>query len=170
MTTATINTATAIAIATVPATEKTFTVAGVSNLKGVYKARFANSLDRVKVLHANAHTDIRLIELPHAMVKADAVQYLLNLPFNDAIEDEAVKKYFDDVNALQAFEDFMASKTKATVKTPRAKKAAAAPVTVTVDELLAEELVETPVDLTKVYESVGLEPPTVYDDAELATA
>lgn len=159
---------TATIIATVPAAEKTFTVAGVSNLKGVYKARFANSLDRVKVLHANAHTDIRLIELPHAMVKADAVQYLLNLPFNDAIEDEAVKKYFDDVDALQAFEDFMASKTKAAVKTPRAKKAAAVPVTV--DELLAEELVETPVDLTKVYESVGLDAPTVYDDAELATA
>mgnify|MGYP006301401823 CR=1 FL=1 len=87
MTTATI----VSAIATVPAAEKTFTVAGVSCLKGVYKARFANSLDRVKVLHANAHTDIRLIELPNPMTKLDAVSYLLDLPNNDEITDDAVE-------------------------------------------------------------------------------
>ena len=48
---------------------KTFTVAGFSVLDGVKKMRFANSMDRVKVLMANGHTDIELQELPRAMTK-----------------------------------------------------------------------------------------------------
>jgi hypothetical protein len=48
---------------------KTFTVAGFSVLAGVKKMRFANSMDRVKVLMANGHTDIELQELPRAMTK-----------------------------------------------------------------------------------------------------
>ena len=48
---------------------KTFTVAGFSVLAGVKKMRFANSMDRVKVLMANGHTDIELQTLPRAMTK-----------------------------------------------------------------------------------------------------
>ena len=48
---------------------KTFTVAGHSVLDGVRKTRFATTMDRVKVLMRNGHTDIELQELPHAMTK-----------------------------------------------------------------------------------------------------
>jgi hypothetical protein len=42
--------------------EKTFSVAGISNLNGVYKVRFANAIERIKVLDRNGHTDVRLTE------------------------------------------------------------------------------------------------------------
>jgi hypothetical protein len=48
---------------------KMFTVAGHSTLDGVRKTRFATTMDRVKVLMRNGHTDIELQELPHAMTK-----------------------------------------------------------------------------------------------------
>jgi len=153
---------------TVPATttaEKTFTVAGVSCLKGEYKVRHANNLDRVKVLQANEHEDIRLIELPHAMSKTDAVHYLLGLPTNDEIKDTALKTFFEDIDAQQAFDDFLSAKAPKppkpakAPKEPKVKKAVAEVVDV------HEDLVETPVDLTDLYESVGLVPPTVYEDA-----
>ena len=141
---------------TVPATttaEKTFTVAGVSCLKGVYKVRHANNLDRVKVLQANEHEDIRLMELGSAMTKAQAIE---------AIKDLAE---YEDVNAQQAFDDFLSAKAPKppkpakAPKEPKVKKAVAEVVDV------HEDLVETPVDLTDLYESVGLVPPTVYEDA-----
>jgi len=57
--------------------EKTFTVAGTSNLNGVVKFRFANDLAaRVKVLVKNGHTDVKLVELPEPMTKADAIAFL----------------------------------------------------------------------------------------------
>lgn len=147
---------------TVPATttaEKTFTVAGVSCLKGVYKARFANNIDRVKTLVQNHHTDIRLMELGAAMTKEQAVA---------AIKDLAE---YEDVDAQQAFDDFLAAKAPKppkpakAPKEPKVKKAVATVEQVTAQELIEDELVETQVDLTEVYESVGLVPPTVYDDA-----
>ena len=94
-------TATAIETTTVPVTtaEKTFTVAGVSCLKGVYKVRFANSIDRIKTLVQNAHTDIRLMELTGPMTKAQAI---------DAIKD---LEGFEDIEAQQAFDDFLAAKS-----------------------------------------------------------
>lgn len=48
---------------------KKFTVAGHSILDGVKKTRFATTMDRVKVLMRNGHTDIELQELPYAMTK-----------------------------------------------------------------------------------------------------
>ena len=57
--------------------EKTFTVAGTSNLNGVVKFRFANDLkSRIAVLARNGHTEINLIELPEPMTKADAIAFL----------------------------------------------------------------------------------------------
>ena len=160
---------------TVPVTttaEKTFTVAGVSCLKGEYKVRHANNLDRVKVLQANDHEDIRLIELGSAMTKLDAVKYLLNLPNLKDWKDKegngidpALLTYFTDINAQQAFDDFLSAKAPKppkpakAPKEPKVKKAVAEVVDV------HEDLVETPVDLTDLYESVGLVPPTVYEDA-----
>ena len=82
--------------------EKTFTFVGVSDLNGLYKARFANSADRVKVLVKNGHTDIRLFALDGPMTKYDAVM---------AIKD---MEEFADIDAQQAFDDFL-SKVKAPI-------------------------------------------------------
>jgi formate dehydrogenase maturation protein FdhE len=138
---------------TVPATttaEKTFTVAGVSCLKGEYKARFANNIDRVKTLVQNHHTDIRLMELGSAMTKAQAIE---------AIKDLAE---YEDVDAQQAFDDFLSAKAP---KPPKPAKAPKEPKVKKAVAEVVEDLVETPVDLTNLYESVGLVPPTVYEDA-----
>jgi len=64
--------------------EKLFTVAGVSRTpKGELKARFATDLvTRTKVLQKD-QTDIDLIELKEPMSKADAVEFLLSIDFDD---------------------------------------------------------------------------------------
>jgi hypothetical protein len=60
------------------ATEKLFTVAGTAtNPNGTTKARFANDLvARIKILNKAGCTDINLMELPQAMTKLQALQYL----------------------------------------------------------------------------------------------
>lgn len=58
------------------ATTKTFSVAGVSTLEGKTKIRFANDAMRIKILAKNGHQDVELIDLPHAMTKAEIAQYL----------------------------------------------------------------------------------------------
>jgi hypothetical protein len=60
------------------ATEKTFTVAGTAkNADGTVKARFANDLvARIKILNKSKCVDINLVELPRAMTKLEALQYL----------------------------------------------------------------------------------------------
>jgi hypothetical protein len=60
------------------ATEKLFTVAGTAtNADGTVKARFANDLvARIKILNKAGCTDINLMELPRAMTKLEALQYL----------------------------------------------------------------------------------------------
>lgn len=57
-------------------TAKTFAVAGVSTLAGKTKIRFANDTMRIKILSKNGHTDVDLIELPHAMTKGEIAQFL----------------------------------------------------------------------------------------------
>ena len=59
-------------------TEKLFSVAGTAtNPDGTTKARFANDMvARHKILHKAGCTDINLIELPHAMTKLQALQFL----------------------------------------------------------------------------------------------
>lgn len=54
-----------------------YTVVGVSTLNGVQKVRFANSMDRVKVLQKCGHTDIKLVEMPFAGTTTDALDHLL---------------------------------------------------------------------------------------------
>jgi hypothetical protein len=58
--------------------EKTFTVVGTAtNADGTVKARFANDLvARIKILNKAGCTDINLMELPKAMTKLEALQYL----------------------------------------------------------------------------------------------
>ena len=58
--------------------EKLFTVAGTAtNADGTAKARFANDLvARIKILNKAGCTNINLQELPHAMTKLQALQFL----------------------------------------------------------------------------------------------
>jgi hypothetical protein len=58
--------------------DKLFTVAGTAtNPNGTTKARFANDLvARIKILNKAGCTAINLVELPHAMTKLQALQYL----------------------------------------------------------------------------------------------
>jgi hypothetical protein len=58
--------------------EKLFTVAGTAtNPDGTTKARFANDLvARIKILNKAGCTGINLVELPKAMTKLEALQYL----------------------------------------------------------------------------------------------
>lgn len=63
------------------ATDKRFSVAGVSTLEGKTKIRFANDAMRVKILAKNGHTDVDLVELPNEMTKAEIAQYLVEIDF-----------------------------------------------------------------------------------------
>jgi hypothetical protein len=97
------------------ATDKLFTVAGVSTLDGETKVRFANDELRVKVLMKHGHTNPILIALPEAMTKLDAVTYLQSL-------DE-----FQDVASQSAIADYLDAKTPKVkaIATPTATKKAA---------------------------------------------
>jgi len=72
------------------ATNKKFTVVGISTLDGNTKIRFANDVMRIKILQKNGHTDIDFIELPYDMHKAQAIKYLrsqLWYSANRAVQD-----------------------------------------------------------------------------------
>ena len=58
--------------------DKTFTVAGTAtNADGTVKVRFANDLvARIKILNKAGCNNINLVELPQAMTKLEALQYL----------------------------------------------------------------------------------------------
>lgn len=78
------------------ATDKTFTVCGVSTSTDGTKVRFANDTMRTKVLHKNGHTDILLIELPEAMLKLDAVNFIKDVPeFAGDAAQEAISEYLE---------------------------------------------------------------------------
>lgn len=99
------------------ATDKLFTVAGISKLPtsrgGEYKIRFANDVMRVKVLMKGGHEDVRLVELDQPMTKLEAVEVLRTMA------------EFSDVLAQATFADFIDANTpKArTVKPARTPKA-----------------------------------------------
>ncbi len=112
-------------------TDKTYTVAGTSKHNGTFKVRFANDLMRTKNLTKSGHTDITLVELPKAMLKLDAIQYIATL-------DE-----FATVGAKAAIMDYLDRKdqapkapaVKASSPVAKAAKAAKAPkAAVTADE------------------------------------
>lgn len=107
------------------ATDKTFTVAGVSKLKGDYKIRFANDVMRVKNLAKSGHEDIRLVELDEAMLKTDAAKFIQTLPeFEDAEAQGAIAEYLakHDKQPKAKVEVKPAVKAAVTVKPAKAPK------------------------------------------------
>ncbi len=113
------------------ATDKVFTVAGVSKLNGDYKVRFANDSMRVKSLAKNGHEDIRLVELAEAMLKTDAAKFIATLPeFEDADAQAAIAEYLDKhdkqpkvkVEVKKAVKKAVATKPAKAPKAPAATK------------------------------------------------
>ena len=105
------------------ATDKLFTVVGVSTLNGETKVRFANDIMRVKVLAKHGHTDIRLIELESEMTKFNAAKFLQSLDeFQDDVAQASIADYLDrnDEKPAKAKVEIKEPKAKA----PKAKKAA----------------------------------------------
>lgn len=111
------------------ATSKTFTVAGVSKLDGEYKIRFANDVMRVKNLAKSGHEDIRLVELPEAMLKTDAAKFIAQLDeYKDADAQAAIAEYLDRHDRQPRVQ------VKAAVKAAVSKKPAKATVKSAVKE------------------------------------
>jgi hypothetical protein len=88
------------------ATDKTFSVAGISSLNGEYKVRFANDMMRIKVLAKSGHEDIRLADLEGSFTKLEAATILLT-------EDE-----FGDAVAQATITEYIAENTPKTLPTP----------------------------------------------------
>ena len=73
------------------ATDKKFTVAGVSLHNGVWKVRYANDLEgRAKVLQRAGHTNIVLVDLGEPLEKVDCIDKLLNVDLGDEDANECV--------------------------------------------------------------------------------
>lgn len=101
----------------------TYSIAGVSRLKGELKVRFANDMTRVKVLQKNGHSDIDLIELKEPMTKEDAIAFLISIDFatKDGVTNEEVNA------ALHAEVEKRGDKPAREPKAPKAEKPAKAP-------------------------------------------
>lgn len=58
--------------------DKTYTIAGTSNLNGKVKVRVSNGTikHRQAVLERCGHTDVQLQELPKAMTRPEAIEFL----------------------------------------------------------------------------------------------
>ena len=79
------------------ATDKLFTVAGISKLNGEYKIRFANDVMRIKVLAKSGHEDIRLADLEAAVSKMDAAKIILGMDeFSDSIAQATITEYIGE--------------------------------------------------------------------------
>ena len=109
------------------ATDKKFTVAGISKLNGEYKVRFANDIMRIKVLAKHGHEDIRLADLEGEFTKLDAARAILAMEdFADASAQATITEYIED-NTPKAKST---PAPKATAKAaPKAKAVKAAKVT-----------------------------------------
>ena len=100
------------------ATEKTFTVAGTAkNADGTVKARFANDLvARIKILNKAKCTDINLVELPRAMTKLEALQYLTEQGITDGDAGYAVANKLAEKTKIAKRGEIKVKATKSVAK------------------------------------------------------
>lgn len=104
------------------ATDKTYTVAGTSKLNGQYKVRFANDMLRTKNLSKSGHDEIILVELPSAMLKLDAVQYIATLDqFDNVGSKSAIMDYLDRNDSAPKAKPAVGPAAKTAVKATKAK-------------------------------------------------
>lgn len=107
------------------ATDKLFTVAGISKLNGEYKVRFANDIMRIKVLAKSGHEDIRLAELDTAMSKLDAAKAIQGMEdFSDVIAQATIGEYLDEKSPKTPAPKAVKAPAKAPVKAKTPAKVA----------------------------------------------
>jgi hypothetical protein len=112
------------------ATDKLFTVAGISKLNGDYKVRFANDIMRIKVLAKSGHEDIRLADLEGSFTKMEAAKIILSLEdFSDAIAQSTITEYIAENTPKTS-----KPAAKGVMKPAKAVKAPAKTAKVTEDE------------------------------------
>lgn len=101
------------------ATNKTYTVAGVSTHKGVTKVRFANDyVTRIKILQKHQHSDVQLIELDTELTKEAICKLLMDhSQFQNEAAQGAIAEY-----VTRNIKSATAPKA-ATAKAPKAAKA-----------------------------------------------
>lgn len=98
------------------ATNKLFSVVGVSTYHGLTKARWANDLvARIKIFNKEGHTNVDLIELPQPMTKLAAAQYYFDLKKGQLSPDA-------EFAVQTAIEDRVAEDKKAAFKVTGGKK------------------------------------------------
>jgi len=132
------------------ATDKTFSVAGISSLDGNYKVRFANDVMRIKVLAKSGHEDIRLADLEKSVSKMEAALMLLTMDeFSDATAQVTITEYIAENTP----------KTPVTAKAP-AKKTAKAPAKKTAK-------VTPQVKAIKGMTPLGVKAPKVTEDEDI---
>ena len=97
-------------------TEKLFSIAGVSTLEGKTKIRFANDALRIKILQKNGHQNIKLVDLPREMTKAEIAQHLIEIGFGQgdsaieaAVADLAKKNKVSTAVKAKTLEEVMAT-------------------------------------------------------------
>ena len=104
------------------ATDKLFSVAGISKLNGEYKVRFANDIMRIKVLAKHGHEDIRLADLEKSVTKLEAARMILAMEdFADALAQATITEYLEDKTPKTAVK---AAPVKATAKAKAPAKTA----------------------------------------------
>ena len=99
--------------------DKLFTVAGTAtNPDGTTKARFANDLvARIKILNKAKCTNINLVELPRAMTKLEALQYLTEQGITSGDAGFAVANKLAEKSKVAKRGEVMVKAAKATVST-----------------------------------------------------
>ena len=98
--------------------DKTFTVAGTAtNKDGTVKVRFANDLvARIKILNKSGCNNINLVELPQAMTKLQALQYLQAQGITTGDEGFAVANKLAEKTKVAKKGEVRVKATKASVK------------------------------------------------------
>lgn len=86
------------------ATEKTYSVVGTTiQPDGIMKIRWTNNIMRIKILHREGHTDIRLTDLGREMDKYAAVKVLQGLDeFQDSAAQSVIADYLDEKAPTEA--------------------------------------------------------------------
>ena len=107
--------------------DKLFTVAGTAtNSDGTTKARFANDLvARIKILNKAGCTNINLVELPRAMTKLEALQYLTEQGITEGDAGYAVANKLAEKSKIAKKGEVKVKATKAPSKTAEAVVSAA---------------------------------------------
>jgi hypothetical protein len=103
---------------------KLFTVAGTAtNPDGTTKARFANDLvARIKILNKAKCTNINLAELPRAMTKLEALQFLTEQGITDGDASYAVANKLAEKSKIAKRGEVMVKAVKASA--PKARSTA----------------------------------------------